>query len=64
MVYALVALAFVLVYKASRIVNFALGEWLTMASRLVSCALNALGLGLLGATIAGSCGRRDCSASG
>ena len=26
-VYALIALAFVVVYKASRMINFALGEW-------------------------------------
>jgi branched-chain amino acid transport system permease protein len=26
-IYALIALTFVLVYKASRIINFAIGEW-------------------------------------
>ncbi len=48
-VYALVALAFVVVYKASRMINFALGEWLMLASRLVASGLHALGLGLVGA---------------
>ena len=36
MVYALVALAFVLVYKASRMINFALGEWVVLGARLVA----------------------------
>ena len=35
-VYALVALAFVVVYKASRMINFALGEWVMLAARLVA----------------------------
>lgn len=48
-VYALVALAFVVVYKASRMINFALGEWVMVASRLVASGLHALGLGLVGA---------------
>lgn len=55
-VYALVALAFVVVFKASRIVNFALGEWLMLASRLVASGLHALGLGLIGAVGFGSVG--------
>jgi len=46
-VYALVALAFVVVYKASRMMNFALGEWLMLGSRLVAAGLHALGLGLV-----------------
>jgi branched-chain amino acid transport system permease protein len=44
--YALVALAFVVVYKASRLINFALGEWIMLAARLVAAGLHALGLGL------------------
>jgi branched-chain amino acid transport system permease protein len=48
-VYALVALAFVVVYKASRMINFALGEWVMVASRLVAAGLYGLGLGLGGA---------------
>jgi branched-chain amino acid transport system permease protein len=47
--YALVALAFVVVYKASRMINFALGEWMMLGSRLTSAALHATGLGLIGA---------------
>ena len=34
-VYALAALAFVIVYKASGVINFALGEWLMLGSRLL-----------------------------
>jgi branched-chain amino acid transport system permease protein len=48
-VYALVALAFVVVYKASRMINFALGEWVMLAARLVATGLSAMGLGLAGA---------------
>jgi len=48
-IYALVALAFVVVYKASRMINFALGEWVMLASRLVASGLHVLGLGLFGA---------------
>ena len=47
--YALIALAFVVVYKTSRMVNFALGEWAMLGSRLVATGLYALGLGLAGA---------------
>jgi branched-chain amino acid transport system permease protein len=45
-VYALIALAFVVVYKASGMVNFALGEWAMLGSRLVATGLYAVGLGL------------------
>src|SRR5882762_8780350 len=48
-VYAPIALAFVVVYKASRMINFALGEWVMVASRLVATGLSALGLGLASA---------------
>src|SRR5262245_63612264 len=47
--YALVALAFVIVYKASRVINFALGEWLMLAALLVATAIHALGLVLASA---------------
>ncbi|MFI5325021.1 MAG: branched-chain amino acid ABC transporter permease [Candidatus Rokuibacteriota bacterium] len=47
--YALIALAFVVVYKTSRMVNFALGEWAMLGARLVATGLHALGLGLAGA---------------
>src|SRR5262245_8641051 len=52
--YALVALAFVIVYKASRVINFALGEWLVLAALLVAAAVHALRLDLV-AAIAVAC---------
>jgi len=48
-VYALVGLAFVVVYKASRAINFALGEWAMFASRVAALGPHALGLPLAGA---------------
>jgi branched-chain amino acid transport system permease protein len=48
-VYALSALAFVLVYKASRMINFALGEWLMFGAGLASLGLHIVGLGVSGA---------------
>jgi branched-chain amino acid transport system permease protein len=47
--YALIALAFVIVYKASRVINFALGEWQMLATLLVAWGLNVLGLDLAAA---------------
>jgi branched-chain amino acid transport system permease protein len=44
--YAPIALAFVVVYRASGIINFALGEWTMLAAALVATSLWALGLGL------------------
>src|SRR3984893_1383959 len=43
-IYALIALAFVFVYKASRMINFALGEWIMFGSLLASTGSNAIGL--------------------
>jgi branched-chain amino acid transport system permease protein len=51
-VYALVALAFVIVYKASGAVNFALGELAMLGSRLTATGVHAMELGL--ATAIGS----------
>jgi branched-chain amino acid transport system permease protein len=48
-VYALIALAFVVVYKASRMINFALGEWLTYGSRLAAVGAAGAGLGAVAA---------------
>jgi branched-chain amino acid transport system permease protein len=48
-VYALSALAFVLVYKASRMINFALGEWLMFGAGLAGLGLHIVGLGVSGA---------------
>jgi branched-chain amino acid transport system permease protein len=42
----LIALAFVVVYKASRVINFALGEWQMLATLLVATGLHVLGLDL------------------
>ncbi|PYO03349.1 MAG: branched-chain amino acid ABC transporter permease [Candidatus Rokuibacteriota bacterium] len=47
-IYALVGLAFVVVYKACRIANFAVGEFVMLASRVVAAGLQTLGLGLAG----------------
>jgi branched-chain amino acid transport system permease protein len=44
--YALIALAFVVVYKAARVINFALGEWVMLGALLVATGLHALQLGL------------------
>jgi branched-chain amino acid transport system permease protein len=45
--YTLLALAFVVVYRASRMINFALGEWTMLASRLAAAGAQA-GLGVVG----------------
>ena len=55
-IYALLALAFVVVYKATRMVNFALGEWAMVGSRLVATGVNVADVGLLGAIALGSAG--------
>jgi len=55
-IYALVALAFVVVYKASRMINFAVGDWVMLASRMVAAGLNGLGIGLAGALGLGGAG--------
>src|SRR5919201_4273647 len=47
--YALLALAFVVVYKASRLLNFALGDCAMFAARLAAAGWHGLGLGLVGA---------------
>jgi branched-chain amino acid transport system permease protein len=48
-IYALIALAFVLVYKASSMINFAIGEWVMWGALLVATGVHVLGLGLVGA---------------
>src|SRR5215470_10098730 len=55
-IYALVALAFVVVYKASRIMNFAVGEWTMLGARTAAAASATFGLGLGGAVAAGCAG--------
>src|SRR5919201_6847142 len=54
--YAPLALSFVVVYRASRMLNFAVGEWVMLASRFVTFGLHALGLGLPAALLAGGVG--------
>jgi hypothetical protein len=44
-IYALVGLTFVVVYKSSHVAHFAIGEFITLAARMVSAGLNSLGLG-------------------
>jgi branched-chain amino acid transport system permease protein len=46
-IYALIALAFVVVYKASRMLNFALGEWTMVGAGLVAAGVHAAGLPLI-----------------
>jgi branched-chain amino acid transport system permease protein len=55
-IYALVALAFVVVYKASRMMNFAVGEWTMLGARTAAAASHILGLGLGGAVVVGCAG--------
>jgi branched-chain amino acid transport system permease protein len=55
-IYALIALAFVVVYKASRMMNFALGEWLTVGAGLVAAGVHGAGLPLAPALAAASAG--------
>ena len=47
--YALFALAFVVVYKASGMINFALGEWAMLGTGLVATGVSVLSLGMAGA---------------
>jgi len=55
-IYALIALAFVLVYKATRIINFALGEWVMWGALLVTTGVHRIGLGLIEAVVFGCAG--------
>jgi branched-chain amino acid transport system permease protein len=55
-IYALIALSFVVVYKSSRMINFAVGECVTLASRLVAFGVHGLGLGLGGGVAVGCAG--------
>ena len=51
--YTLIALSFVVVYRASGMINFALGEWTMLAARLAAALAHA-GLGLVGGVL-GAC---------
>jgi branched-chain amino acid transport system permease protein len=50
-IYALIALVFVLVYKSSRMINFAIGEWIMLGALLAGAGYYAIGLGLVGAVL-------------
>ena len=50
-IYALIALAFVLVYKASAMLNFALGEWVMFGGLLAGTGMQLLNLGAVGALL-------------
>ena len=55
-IYTLIALAFVVTYKASRMINFALGEWTMVATGFAGAGFHLLGLGLPGSLAAASAG--------
>src|SRR5262244_79366 len=55
-VYALIALAFVLVYKSSRMINLAVGEWIMLGALLAGAGYYVLGLGLAGAILFAAAG--------
>jgi branched-chain amino acid transport system permease protein len=50
-IYALIALAFVLVYKASHMINFAIGEWVMWGALLGGVGAHVIGLGLVAALV-------------
>src|SRR5439155_8334107 len=50
-IYGLIALAFVLVYKSSRMINFAVGEWIMCGALAAGIGQYALGLGAAGAVL-------------
>ncbi len=54
--YALAALSFVVVYKATRVMNFALGEFVMFATGIVTAGLHAVGLALVPALAFGGAG--------
>ena len=54
--YALIALGFVVVYKASRMINFALGEWVMVGVGLVAAGVHGFGLSLVPALVAATVG--------
>jgi branched-chain amino acid transport system permease protein len=63
MLYALVALSFVVVYRASRMINFAVGECVMLGARFVAFGLHGLELPLLGAVAAGAAGMMGVGAA-
>jgi branched-chain amino acid transport system permease protein len=63
MLYALVALSFVVVYRGSRMINFAVGECVMLGARFVAFGLHGLELPLLGAVAAGAAGMMGVGAA-
>jgi branched-chain amino acid transport system permease protein len=55
-VYALIALSFVVVYRASGMINFAVGECVMVGSRLVAVGVHGLGVGVGGGLAVGCAG--------
>lgn len=51
-VYALVGVAFVVVFRASAVLNFSLGEWVSLGARLTGAGVQAVGLPLAAALAA------------
>jgi branched-chain amino acid transport system permease protein len=62
-IYALIALAFVLVYKASAMMNFALGEWVVFGALLAGMGLHRLDLAPAGALLVAALGMIALAAS-
>jgi branched-chain amino acid transport system permease protein len=52
-VYALVGVAFIVVYRASAVLNFSLGEWVSLGARTTAASLHGIGLPVAGAVAAG-----------
>lgn len=52
-VYALVGVAFIVVYRASAVLNFSLGEWVSLGARITGVGVSAAGLPLIVAIAAG-----------
>jgi len=50
-VYAVVAVAFIVVHKSTRMANFALGEWVMLGALLTGAGFNLLPFGLVGALV-------------
>ncbi len=51
-VYALVGVAFIVVYRASGVLNFSLGEWVSIGARVTGAGMHIAGLPLIGALLA------------
>lgn len=51
-VYALVGVAFVVIYRASAVLNFSLGEWVSIGARVTGAGVQVAGLPLAAALVA------------